>query len=172
MWQSESCPGDESASSYGRAFPNGESLRRLLPRLGSRKELSACLGRHSLNRTELRYPGSSVEFPWQRGLQSKALVKKKNLERLPAPLLRLSLVGRIPGRPGCSPRPLGYAGTCPVQRGPAPPPEGGWRLLAVSVSPRARAVCAPSTPELYSVAADCVCSRPAAPFPRPRCNCT
>lgn len=160
-------------SSYGRAFPNGESLRRLLPLpwLGSRKEVSAYSERHSLDRTELRYPGSSVEFPRQRGLQSEALVKKKNLERLPAPLLRLSLDGRIPGRPGYSPRPLGTAGTCPVLRGPAPPPEGGWRLPAVSESPRARTVCTPSTPELYSVAG-CVCSRPAATFPRPSCNCT
>lgn len=155
-------------------FLKGESLRRLLPLpwLGSRKEVSACSGQHSLDRTELRYPGSSVEFPRQRGLQREALVNKKNLEWLPVPLWRLSLVGRIPGRPGCSPRPLGAAGTCPVLRGPAPPPEGGgWRLPAVSASPRATAVCAPSTPELYSVAG-CVCSCPAAPFPGQSCNCT
>lgn len=135
--------------------------------------MSACSGRHSLDRIELRYPGSSVEFPRQRGLQREALVNKKNLERLPVPLWRLSLVGRIPGRPGCSPRPLGTRGNLSgaTWAGSASRGGGGDSPRSVRGGPRARAVCAPSTPELYSVAG-CARSRLAAPFPRSSCYCT
>lgn len=64
------------------------------------------------------------------------MVKEKNLERLLVPILGLSSVRRIPGRPGCSPRPLGAAGTLSRRRGSAPPSEGGWGLPAVSAEPR------------------------------------
>lgn len=92
------------------------------------------------------------------------------MERLPSPILGLSWVRRILGRPGCSPRPLGAAGTCPGEEGRLRLPRAGWGSPRSVQSPRAGVVCAPSTPELLSVA-DCACSSPDAPFPSPSYCC-
>lgn len=117
-------------------LPNGDSLRQSLPlpwpwQVLERKCEQAC-SRHftvwiGLNSWVSEVPAWSFQSKGhsEKGLQRGALVKKRDLEQLPAPILGLSLVRRIPGHPGCSPRPLGAARTCPGGEGRLRLPRAG-----------------------------------------------
>lgn len=72
--------------------------------------MSACSGHHSLDRTELKFPKQRT---YTERVTERSFGKGKGLGAASCPTLGLSLIGRIPGRPRGSPRPLGAAGTCP-----------------------------------------------------------